>query len=241
MNHQTEVFDQLVKSRRSVRIFDQTKHFDHEAVTRSLQRALLAPNSSNMQLWEFYRIQSNDAKKSMAPICLKQQAAKTAQEIVVFVCPRNKWRSRLLFNLENFIVNKQQMNAQEKKVYHYYNKLLPSIYRNDPFGFLGLLRKIFVSVMGLKKPIYREVLLSDIRIMAHKSCALAAQTFMLSIAAEGYASCPMEGFDSKRLRKMLKLPPQTEINMAIAVGAPHEKGIYGPRKRIVLDQICHVL
>ena len=37
----------------------------------------------------------------------------------------------------------------------------------------------------------------------HKSVGLAAQTFMLSIAAEGYDSCPMEGFDSKKLKSFL--------------------------------------
>ena len=35
----------------------------------------------------------------------------------------------------------------------------------------------------------------------HKTCALAAQTFMLAMSNEGYDTCPMEGFDSRRVKK----------------------------------------
>ena len=70
------------------------------------------------------------------------------------------------------------------------------------------------------------------RISGHKSAALAAQTFMLSMKAEGYDTCPMEGFDSKRVLSFLKLPKGAEINMIIAVGTAAPKGIYGDRVRV---------
>ena len=57
-------FNKIVDQRRSVRIYDQDADFDSSAVTRSLQRATLAPNSSNLQLWEFYHIKSKEAKES---------------------------------------------------------------------------------------------------------------------------------------------------------------------------------
>jgi nitroreductase len=41
---------------------------------------------------------------------------------------------------------------------------------------------------------------NDARIVAHKSCGLAAQTFMVAMANEEYDTCPMEGFDSKRVK-----------------------------------------
>ena len=73
--------------------------------------------------------------------------------------------------------------------------------------------------------------------MVHKSCALAAQTFMLSIAAEVFHSCPMEGFDEKRVKKALKLPRGAEINMIISVGLGTEEGIWGPRFRLENKEI----
>lgn len=45
-------FSSLVHSRRSVRKYDLTAEFDHQAVARALELAALSPNSSNMQLWQ---------------------------------------------------------------------------------------------------------------------------------------------------------------------------------------------
>ena len=50
---------------------------------------------------------------------------------------------------------------------------------------------------------YREVSSGDVRVITHKSAALAAQSFMISMGAIGYDTCPMEGFDSKRIKKQL--------------------------------------
>jgi len=95
-------------------------------------------------------------------------------------------------------------------------------------------------VMGAWKPFYRPGGRAEQRIVAHKSCALAAQTFMLSLAAEGFHSCPMEGLDRVRVRKFLGLPRGAEINMAIAVGLGTEAGVWGPRFRVPLEEVVHV-
>ena len=232
-------FDQTVRKRRSIRFFNQEKPFDPNIVTRSLERAILAPNSSNMQLWEFYRIQSTQAKKDMVRICLGQKAVQTAHEIVIFVCPKQKWKQRQQFNLEMF--ENITMSPVEQKVHHYYKQLIPKLYRNDSLGLLGLFRKLYVTFQGIKHPTYREVGYSDLKIIAHKSCALAAQTFMLSLTAEGYGSCPMEGYDSIRLKKLLQLPSETDINMAIAVGVPDDKIPPGVQRRLPLEKISHIL
>ena len=71
---------------------------------------------------------------------------------------------------------------------------------------------------GLFKPTYREVKSSDLRIVAHKSLALASQNFMISMASFGYDTCPMEGFDSKKIKEILNLPKKSEINMVISCG-----------------------
>ena len=60
---------------------------------------------------------------------------------------------------------------------------------------------------------------------------------MLSIAAEGFHSCPMEGFDEKRVKKALNLPRGAEINMIISVGLGTEEGIWGPRMRVPQEEV----
>jgi nitroreductase len=123
----------------------------------------------------------------------------------------------------------------------YYGQLMPMVYRNDPFGFFTLVRFLTTFFAGLFRPMARFGSPGDQRVMLHKSCALAAQNFMLSIAAEGYATCPMEGFDRVRVHKALGLPRDAEICMIVAVGKGTEEGIYGERRRLPLQDILKVI
>jgi hypothetical protein len=119
----------------------------------------------------------------------------------------------------------------------YYQKLMPLLYNNDGLGIRGLFKKIYVTLKGISNPIVREVTGADIRVVVHKSAALAAQTFMLSMVAEGHDTCPMEGFDSKRMKKILNLPSKAEVNMIISCGKRLPEGVYGERFRIPLEEV----
>ena len=84
---------------------------------------------------------------------------------------------------------------------------------------------------------YRQLRNSDIRVVAHKSATLASQNFMISMAGFGYDTCPMEGFDSLKLKKLIKLNSKSEINMVIGCGIRLKEGVYGERFRIPFDDI----
>jgi nitroreductase len=242
MNSNAKIFDEIVNARRSVRIYDEQAVWDESVVTRSLERALLAPNSSNLQLWEFYRVASPNKKEELAKYCLGQNAAKTANELIVVVARKDKWkeRSKFVFNK-----SKESIPAGDSKrlklISDYYNKLIPILYNNDPIGLFSSAKKIAVKVKGLSSPTPREVSGKDVDVIVHKSAALAAQTFMLSIKAEGYDSCPMEGFDSERVKQFLKLPNAAEITMIISVGTAKPEGIYGPRVRVPKEEVLFKL
>jgi nitroreductase len=60
---------------------------------------------------------------------------------------------------------------------------------------------------------------------------------MLSVAAEGFHTCPMEGFDKKRVQRALNLPRKAEINMIIAVGKGTKEGVWGPRFRVPNEEV----
>jgi len=230
------LFEKIVKSRRSVRIFDKNLSFNHDSVDQAIKWASLAPNSSNLQLWEFYRLKSEKIRHEAIGICLGQQAAKTARELVVFVSRRDLWRSRAKFNLDHLDTDKLP-ESQKKKVLNYYSRLIPFLYFSDPLGFLGLAKSFMMTILGFFKPTYREMKESDLKAIAHKSCALAAENFMLGMSAHGYGSCPMEGFDSRRLSRLLNLPKGAKITMVIAVGPVSDEGIYGKQLRLAQDQV----
>jgi nitroreductase len=76
-----------------------------------------------------------------------------------------------------------------------------------------------------------------VRVVVHKTCALAAQTFMLAMANEQYDTCPMEGFDSRKVKKILDLPFGAEINMVISCGIREEQGVWGDRMRVPFNEV----
>lgn len=51
-----------------------------------------------------------------------------------------------------------------------------------------------------------------------RSCAMAAQTLMLAAKGMGYDTCPMTGFDFEAVGRLVNLPADHAICMAVAVG-----------------------
>ncbi|PKH49326.1 nitroreductase family protein [Tenacibaculum sp. Bg11-29] len=238
----SKTVSEAINYRRSVRIYDTERTIDTNIVKKCIKQASLAPTSSNMQLWEFYHITSKETIVKIAPLCFNQSAAKTAQQLVIFVTRKDLWRKRAKANLafmdttfgKNNLEAKQ--SSREKVARNYYGKIIPFVY-SDLFGILGYLKYLMVLIVGLFKPMYREIRNSDMRIVSHKTAGLAAQTFMLSMAAEGYDTCPMEGSDTWRVKRLLNIPRGAEINMIVSCGIRTEKGVYGERFRIPFEEV----
>ena len=234
-------FKEIVNHRRSVRNYSD-KPIDSEKVKHCLELASLSPNSSNMQLWEFYHVTDSEKMKKLTVACLNQQAASTSQQMVVFVTRQDLHRKRAkkILNLEteNVLKNspKEKHETRIKRWKLYYGFVMPFLYTRF-FGLAGLFRKIMVVIIGLFRPIVYQVTENDERVVVHKTCALAAQTFMLAMASEGYDTCPMEGFDSVRAKRILKLPYGAEINMIVSCGIREEGGVWGDRMRIPFDEV----
>jgi len=232
---------EAIEYRRSVRIYDAEKPIDSNIVKKCIEQATLAPNSSNMQLWEFYHITSKEMIQQISPYCFHQNAAKTAQQLVVFVTRKDLWRKRAKANLAMIDrifppKPKSEQSKREKVSRTYYGKIIPFAY-SEFLGIFGFIKYLLILVVGLFKPIYREVRKSDMRIVVHKTCALAAENFMVSMAAEGYDTCPMEGSDTWRIKRLLKLPRGAEINMIVSCGIRKPEGVYGERFRIPFEEV----
>ncbi len=238
-------FEELLNYRRSVRRYSTTP-IDSEKVKQCLMQATLAPNSSNMQLWEFYHVTSPDKLKQLTAACLNQQAAATAQQMVVFVTRQDLYRQRAAKMSELETLNVQQNSPKEKQEKRikrwqlYYGTVMPFLYSRF-LGIFGFFRKIMVIIIGMFRPITYQVSENDMRVVVHKTCALAAQTFMLAMANQGYDTCPLEGFDSTKVKRILKLPLGAEINMVIPCGIRDEGGIWGNRMRVPFDEIYHTV
>jgi nitroreductase len=60
---------------------------------------------------------------------------------------------------------------------------------------------------------------------------------MLAMASEGYDTCAMEGLDGRRVKRILKLPWRSEINMIVSCGIRDEGGVWGDRTRIPFEEV----
>jgi len=226
-----DTFRQVVTSRRSVRVYDGTP-VPAEVMEDCLNLALLAPNSSNLQPWEFHWVRTPELKREVVAACLSQPAARTAAELVVCVARTRTWEHgsrEMLAHFDREEASGKKISAGARR---YYERDTRFLYEQGTFGWRGWIKRLVFFFQGIKKPVAREpVSEHDMQLWATKSSSLACENLMLALRAHGYDSCPMEGFDSRRLRKLLGLAPDAVINMVISAGrrAPH--GVYGPQVR----------
>lgn len=233
--------EEIINYRRSIRHYKNLP-IDSEKVKHCIELATLAPNSSNMQLWEFYHITNPETLKKLSVACLNQESATTAQQMVVFVTRQDLYRKRakemIELETQNVLKNspKEKHEKRIKRWKMYYEYVMPFLYARF-LGILGIVRKIIMNSIGLFRTITYQVSENDMRVVVHKTCALAAQTFMLAMASESYDTCPMEGLDSRKVKSILKLPYGAEINMIVSCGIRDEKGIWGDRMRIPFSEV----
>lgn len=231
---------EAINYRRSVRLFLE-EPLEDAIVKECLVNASLAPTSSNLQLWEFHHITDKKILQEIAKACMSQNAATTANQLVVVVTRKDTWRKKARANVTHFdrVFTQPEMQNEvrrKKMVFNYYQKVIPTLY-SDFLGIFGALKYWLFQLLGVFRPVYRQTRWSDLRIVAHKSAALAAQNFMISMAAVGYDTCPMEGSDTLRIKKILKLPRGAEINMVIGCGIRKPEGVYGKRFRVPFEEV----
>jgi nitroreductase len=221
-------FEAVLRSRRSTRVYTD-EPIPEEVMRRCLELTLLAPNSSNLQPWEFHWVRNAEKKAELARLCLGQPAATTAQELVVCVARLDTWNRNRKLMLEAMEHSDHEVPESALK---YYRTLAPLAYGQGPAGIFGPIKKLIFWCLALRKPMPRGPSgKADMRVWAHKSTALGCQNLMLSLRAFGYDSCPMEGMDPFRVRKLLELPRAAEVCMVISAGKRAENGIYGEQIR----------
>ena len=116
-------FFDLVEKRRSIRKFS-NENVPEEVIMKALKAALLAANSSNLQPWEFYWVRDKNKKEDLITACFSQNAAKTAQELIVAVSRIDTWRRNRDLILKDYKEKKRLIPIIEK----YYNKAIPISY-----------------------------------------------------------------------------------------------------------------
>lgn len=238
-NHQAYLtpFKAVVTSRRSVRAFTDT-HISDQVLNDCLDMALLAPNSSNLQPWQFFVIDTPFIKKQVVKFCMNQNAARTANRLIVVVARTDNWFQHAKDNITFYPVQ-----PVPKVVKTYYQRLMPLNFLRGPLNILSpakwMLAKTLRQTRGaIIEPVYRDAHLIE---WAKSNTMLAAQNFMLALRAYGFDSCPMGGFDEPQLKALLHLSDQHHVVMVIAAGERSEDALYAPQYRFDRDRFIKVV
>ena len=219
-------FRKVIESRRSVRKFS-AKPIPNDVLDACLDLALRAPNSSNLQPWSFYVVQSPAKKKQLVKACLSQLAAKTAQELIVCVARTDRLDEMAKMNISEFPFPEAPAAVQK------YYRIIPYNYKTGYFNSLGNFKKVaFKLARSLDKQLPVTAFNpADAKLWATKTTALACENLVLALRAYGFDSCMMEGFDEPLVRKILNLNDQQYPVMVIGAGERAEDGVFFPQYR----------
>jgi nitroreductase len=234
-----EVLDAIFQ-RRAVKVFEPVEISD-ELREQILNAARHAPSSFNSQPYKFYWVQSAAKKAAVAKLCLGQKPAETASALVVAVADLGSLSATSQGQLEwmrrsNF--NKEKIHDYERKA-----KIGRILFMPGPFGMFAAIKRAFFRLLNLRlvigmPPLSRQDLLK----WATKSTSLACQNLMIATEALGMNTCPMEGFDGRRLSHYLSLSGwHHDIVMVIAIGKKSHDHNEPPQWRRPLDATVTVL
>ena len=231
---------QAIRARRAI------KHFVPVVISDDIRREILdaarsAPSSFNIQPYRFYWIESPEQKRIASELCMGQKPAETAQVLVVAVADIGSWDATVHGQLAWM---RKEPAMQDKVAEHERRaKFAKWFFVQGWFNILGGVKWVLLTVLHLWKkigmaPVTRQGLFK----WATKNTALACQNLMIAAEALDLNTCPMEGFDGRRLSQFLELSPRNhEIVMVIAIGKKSAAHIDYPQWRRPLESTVAVL
>ena len=226
--------------RRAVKVFEPIEISD-ALRQQILDAARHAPSSFNSQPYKFYWVGSAAEKTTVAKLCMGQKPAATASALVVAVADLGSLSATAQRQLEWM----RRSNFSEEKIRDYERnaKIGRILFMPGPFGMFAAIKRALFWLLNLRMvigmpPLSRPELFK----WATKSTSLACQNLMIAAEALGMNTCPMEGFDGRRLSRYLGLSGRHhEIVMVIAIGKKSPAYNEPPQWRRPLDATVTVL
>ena len=208
----------VILKRRAIRAFEPVE-IPYPLRQQILDAARHAPSSFNTQPYLFYWVGTAEKKRAVAKLCLGQAPAETASALVVAVADIGSLSATSELQLE-WMHSRSEFTEAKIRDYERTAKIGRILFMPGPFGIFGALKWGLFWLLNLCKvmgmpPVSR----ADLFKWATKSTSLACENLMIAAEALGLNTCPMEGFDGRRLCRFLGLSSRYhEIVMVIAIG-----------------------
>jgi len=232
---------QAVLQRRAVKVFAPVE-IPEEIRDQILNAARHAPSSFNTQPYRFYWVQTAKEKTAVAKLCLGQMPAETASALVVAVADIGSLAATSQGQLE-WMRTRSEFSEATIRDYERAAKIGRILFTPGPLGVFGAVKWGVLWLLNLWKvmgmpPLFRQ----DLFKWATKSTSLACENLMIAAEALGINTCPMEGFDSRRLSRYLGLSSRYhEIVMVIAIGKKSPTYLEPPQWRRPLEATVTIL
>lgn len=176
--------------RHACKIFDETKKISDEDMRFILEAGRKSPSSFGMEAWKFLVITNDALKAKLKPLCWDQAQITSCSHLVIILAGINSVK------VESGEVEKRfaRREMPQEQLDFYIN-----LYANH----------------------LKDTLSSDEKIYAWtaKQSAIAAANMMTAAACIKIDSCPIEGFEKKKVEELLEIDPsQYQLSLVLPFG-----------------------
>jgi nitroreductase len=224
-------FEQLAKSRRATRNF-KPDPVPMELLERLLEIARWAPSGYNLQPTHFVLVTDPAVKARLVPACLKQRQVLVAPAVVVITGDKRVVEN----NFEDVMAAERALGSIDDTYDRLLRKIVPLAFGQGPAGLGRLLKAVALPMVGLVTALPSMPAVHK-RFWLAKQTMLAAMTLMLAAKAAGLASLPMEGFDERRVKRVLGIPGSQVVPVIAAIGYSAETGT--KKTRLPMGRFVH--
>ncbi len=226
-----KTFLDLTQSRRSVRDF-RSDVVPAEVIGQLLEAARWAPSGYNLQPVHFVVVTDSDQKAALRRACMDQRQVSEASAVVVFVGDREVATR----HFERVLVMDLEVGAVNETYEGLLRKYVPLAFSTGPMGLGWLWKATLAPLMGCFTSIPSMPAVHR-RYWLAKQVGLSAMNFMLAAQAAALATCPMEGFDTRRVGRVLGLPRGMEAMLVVPVGYAAKTDLV--KTRLPLGSLMH--
>ncbi|UHA72011.1 nitroreductase family protein [Paenibacillus sp. 481] len=194
VNRNANFYD-VIKDRRSVRMFDPSFKMSDEEIKEIIAEAMLAPSGTNLNPWRFMVFTDPALKQKLLPMALGQQQVADASAVIVILGDMDAYTVENADKINQRAVDAGYMTTEIKD-------------------------RINSSVEGY----YGSVSEQTKREWHNLDGGLVAMQLMLAAKARGYDTVPMLGYSTEQFRKEFNVPDHLVNVIMIPVGKAAQPG-----------------
>lgn len=210
------VFRLIAHSRHSCKRFQRNKVIPGHILKDIIKTSLTAPSGFNIQPTNVILVQNPQVKEALAKSAMlgpgNMFRANDASAIAVFLSDLEPHK-----RLDRIVELERNAGVRTKD----YLAMLPviSTFLMGEGTVARMMKQVATDIMS---PVQPMPTIDSIQAWSYKNTSLMAQTLVLSATSHGLSTCLMEGYDSRRVKDVLKIPDRYDVPLMCGIGYEYE-------------------